>query len=247
MEKLGRDYTKMDKAQIQHYGPGDQLSQYVDPSDLFDGGDSEMGLTGDGNIGLKQIGRDVSPHMARTYTAKSEEDYAVSSLSYSDELLQSNPGMDPARAQQYENWAEQQEIAQGNRYMNERGQYSQGQYVQDDTYENDYSFTHPAEIGEDIEGIIPLRAPVNGVAAYEVMLKNPYMGFAKFRASFVGDAPNEWSVTPNDGYLKQHEETQFIVRYAPKSSGLHNAYLVIETEDFVKTWKVVGSTGEYEF
>ena len=102
------------------------------------------------------------------------------------------------------------------------------------------------------------------------------MGFAQFRASFVGPASNEWSVTPDDGYLKQHEETQFIVRYAPRSSGVHNAYLVIETEvsmksmhssyliyleemlisdmfvlgylqDFVKTWKVVGSTGEYEF
>ena len=137
MEKLGRDSTKMSKEQIRHYGPG-ELSQYVDPSDLFDGGDSEMGLTGDGNVGLKRIGRDVSPHVARTYTAKSEEDHAVASLSYAEELLQNNPCMDPARAQQYENWAEQQEIAQSNRYLNERGQYSQGQYVQeyhDVTYE----------------------------------------------------------------------------------------------------------------
>jgi len=98
------------------------------------------------------------------------------------------------------------------------------------------------------KGTIVLSAPVNsGVAAHELLVKNPYMGFAKFRATFVGDDNNEWSVTPNDGFLKSSEETQFIVRYTPHSSGVSRAFFVIETEDFTKTWKVVGSTGEYEF
>ena len=73
------------------------------------------------------------------------------------------------------------------------------------------------------------------------------MGFAKFRAGFVGDESNEWSVTPSDGFLKQNEATHFVVRYSPHSHGSSTAYFVVETEDLKKTWKVVGSTGEYEF
>ena len=101
------------------------------------------------------------------------------------------------------------------------------------------------------------------------------MGYAKFRAAFVGGTSNEWSVTPDDRFLKQNEATHFTVRYNPHSPGISNSYLVIETEvswryhiyhlllyfqtqitftdmfalsqDFKMTWKVVGSTGEYEF
>jgi hypothetical protein len=79
-------------------------------------------------------------------------------------------------------------------------------------------------------------------------LKNPYMGFAEFRASFIGDTNNDWFVTPSDGVLKQHEDTHFAVTFRPTNHGVASGYLVIETEDFKKTWKVVGSTGDqYEF
>ena len=61
-------------------------------------------------------------------------------------------------------------------------------------------------------------------------LNNLYMGFAEFRATFVGDVSNEWSVTSSSGVLKQNEATQFTVRYSPHSAGVSNAYLVIETE-----------------
>ena len=108
-------------------------------------------------------------------------------------------------------------------------------------------FSHEVEAGDQVDGIITLKAPINGVAAYDLSVKNTYMGFAKFRAAFVGDDSNEWSVTPNDGFLKQNEATHFIVRYNPHRPGASNAYLVIETEDFKQTYKVVGSTGEYEF
>jgi len=73
------------------------------------------------------------------------------------------------------------------------------------------------------------------------------MGFAKFRAGFVGDAIYDWSVTPSDGYLKQREETHFAVSFNPRNPGVSSGYFVVETEDFKMTWKVVGSTGEYEF
>jgi hypothetical protein len=100
------------------------------------------------------------------------------------------------------------------------------------------------------------------------------MGFAKFRAGFVGDASNEWSVTSSDNFLKQNEATHFVVRYSPHSPGVSNTSLVVEAEvswkgytvcqcqvpdsicvsialklpqDFKMTWKVVGSTGDHEF
>lgn len=90
-------------------------------------------------------------------------------------------------------------------------------------------------------------APINGVASHEIAVKNPYIGFAKFRAGFVGDAAAEWSVTPNDGFLKQSEPTNFVVSYRPQNPGIVHGHLVIETEDFKNVWKVVGTTGEYEF
>lgn len=237
----------MDKDKINQYGPGD-FAQYEDhhPSDSFDGGDSEMGLSGDGNSGLQKIGRDVSPHIARTLTAKTNQ-VAVASMSYTDELLQKNPDMDAVRAQQLESWATQQDIAMSNRYMNEGGQYIP-EHEDGDIYEDEAVFPYPVQAGDDIEGIITLRAPIYGVAAHDIMLKNPYMGYAKFRADFVGDAASEWSVSPSDGFLKQREATHFVVKYTPHSPGVSNAYFVIETEEgFKQTWKVVGSTGEYEF
>lgn len=128
---IERDSTKMEKDKIRHYGPGD-FDQYVDhdTSDLFDGGDSEMGLAGDGNLGLRRIGRDVSPHMARTLKAKVDP-VAVAHGSYADELL-SDQGMDAARAQQLENWATQNEIAIANKhsyYSNDGTQNYHGPYT----------------------------------------------------------------------------------------------------------------------
>jgi len=245
--EIGSVSTKMDKEKIRHYAPGD-FAQYVDhdSSDLFDGGDSEMGLAGDGNLGLRRIGRDVSPHMARTMTAKIDQAAEVSS--YADELLD-NPGMDVTRAQQLENWATQNEIAMANRYtyLNDRTQDYHGHYTADGNGEDQSFFVYPIEAGDNFEGTIALKAPIYGVAAHEFMVNNPFMGFARFRAGFVGDASNEWSVTPSDDFLKQNEATHFVVRYNPHGPGVSNASLVIETEDFKMTWKVVGSTGEYEF
>ncbi len=119
----------MDKDKIRQYGQGD-FAQYVDheSSNLFDGGESEMGLAGNGNLGLRRIDHDVSPHITRTLTAK--VDQAVAASSYADELL-SNPGIDAARAQQLENWATQNEIAMANRYsyLNDRAQDNRGHYA----------------------------------------------------------------------------------------------------------------------
>jgi hypothetical protein len=127
--KIERDSTKMDKDKIHQYGPG-HFAQYIDhdSSNLFDGGDSKMGLAGNRNHGLRRIGHVISPHMARALTAK--VDQAVALSSYVDELL-SDLGINAARAQQLENRAMQNEIAMANRYtyLNDRTQDYQGHYT----------------------------------------------------------------------------------------------------------------------
>jgi hypothetical protein len=68
------------------------------------------------------------------------------------------------------------------------------------------------------------------------------MGFADFRAAFTADTPSEFSVEPSEGSLKQKDDTNFLVKFKAQKPGVVEGYLVIETEDFKKTWKVVGST-----
>ncbi len=203
LEKLGASATKMDKDKIQRYGPGD-FHQYTDDGsqDIFDGGDSEMGLSGDGYSGLKKIGRDVTPHMAKTSSSKTDQVVSSRIVSYTDELLESNPHMDIVRAQQLESWATQQEIARTNRYMDTRGELQQGWHLREyyQPCENEVSIivlytlcqsrsttisnlptlfiTHRfmksesvfdplTQPGDEFEGIVSLRAPVNSVAAHE--------------------------------------------------------------------------------
>jgi hypothetical protein len=68
------------------------------------------------------------------------------------------------------------------------------------------------------------------------------MGFADFRAAFTDGTSPAFSVTPSEGSLMQREDTQFLVKYKAQAPGVVDGYLVIETEDFKKTWKVIGST-----
>jgi hypothetical protein len=68
------------------------------------------------------------------------------------------------------------------------------------------------------------------------------MGFADFRAAFTPDSASEFTVEPKEGSLRQKEDTNFIVKFKAQKPGIVEGYLVVETEDFKKTWKVVGST-----
>lgn len=68
------------------------------------------------------------------------------------------------------------------------------------------------------------------------------MGFADFRAAFTPETPLDWTVEPNEGSLMQREDTTFSLKFKPQGPGLVEGYLVIQTEDFKKTWKVQGST-----
>ena len=68
------------------------------------------------------------------------------------------------------------------------------------------------------------------------------MGFADFRAAFTAETPNVFTIEPAEGSLRQKEDTDFLLKFKAQSPGVVEGYLVIETEDFKKTWKVVGST-----
>ena len=68
------------------------------------------------------------------------------------------------------------------------------------------------------------------------------MGFADFRAAFTPETSTAWTIEPTEGSLTHKEDTTFIVRFRPQGPGVSEGYLVVETEDFKKTWKVVGST-----
>jgi len=75
MEKQGVDFTKMPKDKLDRFGPG-SFDQYEDSiCNDFDGGDSETGLVGDGQSGLRQFGYDVSPHLANTMAARYSSAY----------------------------------------------------------------------------------------------------------------------------------------------------------------------------
>ena len=95
--------------------------------------------------------------------------------------------------------------------------------------------------GDQLEGVIELSSRLNYPAIFEMSLKNEYMGFADFRAAFTNETPVDWSVEPATGSLSK-EPVNFIVKFRPQNPGIVEGYLVIETDDFKKTWKVVGST-----
>lgn len=97
--------------------------------------------------------------------------------------------------------------------------------------------------GAQVDGVIEMAALLNQNAVYEFGMKNEYMGFADFRASFTPETGGEWTVQPNEGSMSSREDTPFIVRFRPSSPGIHEGHLVIETEDFKKTFKLIGKGG----
>lgn len=95
--------------------------------------------------------------------------------------------------------------------------------------------------GAQTDGVIELNSRINYPMIHEMALKNEYMGFADFRAAFTDETSPDWTVEPSEGSLSK-EPINFIVKFRPQNPGVAEGYLVIETEDFKKTYKVVGST-----
>lgn len=246
--------TMMAKDQLDRYGPG-SFKDFVD-FDEFDGGDGQMGVAGDGSKGLEKIGRDSQPQFAKS-KAMSAKNAWGSSTGYSDELLKRNPKMDTARAQQLENWMNQQEIlkaAKDQKFMTDAfdevretaemdwRELAKFGIERNEEYDLDEEFGS-VQAG-DIEGIIDIKTAVGRIESHEISVVNEYMGFADFRAAFTADTSGDWSVTPTEGSLSR-EPVNFIVKFRPSgpvAPGTPQGYLVIETEDFKKTWQLTGST-----
>jgi hypothetical protein len=113
-------------------GPGSWES-YVEFNE-FDGGDGQMGVAGDGNASLEKF--DMS-EMAKSKTMSAKNAWGKST-GYAESLVEQ--GMDSARAQQLENWHNQQEILQqrkSQRYMTDEFDQTS---TEDDNWRNLASF-----------------------------------------------------------------------------------------------------------
>jgi hypothetical protein len=96
--------TKMKQEDIDRAGPGSWES-YVEFNE-FDGGDGQMGVAGDGNAKLEKF--DMSA-MAKSKVMSAKNAWGKST-GYANTLI--DQGVDTARAQQLENWHNQQELSQ---------------------------------------------------------------------------------------------------------------------------------------
>jgi len=259
-EEESREATQMAADQIDRFGPGN-LADFVD-FDEFDGGDGQQGCVGDGNNALEKIGEDyqatiIKPTSAQVRTTsreRSAKNAWGTSTGYAEQLR--SQGVDTARAQQIENWQNQQELTRArrqNQYMTEQmdkvSDHDEdwrtlvkfgGGRVEDFNLDTEFG---PVAPGDQLEGEIVLKSLVGRASTFEMSMNNPYMGFADFRAAFTPETPMDWTVTPKDGSLSKNTVTNFVVRFSPQNPGLTQGYLVIETEDFKKTWRVVGTTG----
>lgn len=246
--------TKMAKEDQDRFGPGN-WENFVD-FDEFDGGDGQMGVAGDGNKGLEKIGSDVTPSLAKSKMMSAKNAWG-SSTGYADKLMSEDPNMDVSRAQQLENWHNQQEVRNQAKQMKEMAEsFDRPEDKEEEDWrtlakfgvernqEFDMDETLGAvQAGADVEGVIELSSRMNQISAHEFQLKNEYMGFADFRASFTPDTPADWSIDPAEGSLTSREPTNFVLKFRPNNPGTSEGYLVVETEDFKKTWKLVGTTG----
>lgn len=249
-EEKPAEAFNLQQEQLDRYGVGD-WKDYVEFNE-FDGGDGQMGVAGDGNVGLEKFGTDVQESIGKSKFRSAKNAWGTFT-GYAEELAKS--GMDVQRAQQLENWNNQQEVMakkkQAKYMTDEFDKVSESADVDWRTLakfgvERNQEFDLDEAFGAvavgNIEGVIELSSMMNRVAYHEFGLKNEYMGFADFRAAFTPETSGDWTVTPTEGALSSKEPINFIVKFKPTRPGLNEGYLVIETEDFKKTYKLIGGT-----
>ncbi|GMH78437.1 hypothetical protein TrST_g4755 [Triparma strigata] len=270
-ERDSHEYNKLKPEDIDRFGPG-TLGNFVD-FDEFDGGDGQMGVAGDGNSQLEDIGEDTSQRMVKktdqnvvrpdefkvktTSRERSARNaWGSGDSSYSDALREK--GVDTQKAQRLENWQKQQEVLRERkkaRYETDEFDAIDEAPAEEDWrllskfgVERNQDFDLEEAFGpvtpdlDNTEETIEMHTNVNSVAFTTLNLKNLYMGFADFRAALSSDTSLEWSIEPEEGSLNKSDETEFILRFKPSTPGVSEGYLVIETEDWKKTWKVIGNT-----
>lgn len=238
-EDDSREATALDKDKVANAGVGD-WSQYVEFNE-FDGGDGQMGVAGDGDNSLEKF--DMS-QLAKSKTMSAKNAWGTST-GYADELVAK--GVEQQKAQQMENWKNQQEVRNARmeharmaemfdqkQEQAEISQWDLSKFGGGRNQEFDLDEQFGAVVPGDITEVIELRANMNQNAVHEFNVKNEFMGFADFRAAFTADTPPFWTIEPTEGSLDK-KGTDFILRFRPNSPSVVEGYLVIETEDFKKT------------
>jgi len=240
--------TNLAKEKKDRFGVGD----WKDFKDFeeFDGGDGQMGVAGDGQKGLEKMGHTESFAKSKFMSAKNAWG---SSTGYAEELR--SKGVETARAQQLENWHNQQEVLRKKNQMRDQAAAYESQYSEEENWRSlakfgiernqefdmNAAFGQTASVGDTITGTIELHTRINTLVYHEFSLKNDFMGFADFRAAFTPDTKPGWVVEPTEGSLSK-EPFNFIVKFRPGQPGVSEGYLVIETEDMKKTYKLIGNT-----
>lgn len=103
-EEVDTASMNLGKEQIDRYGVG-SWDEYVEFNE-FDGGDGQMGVAGDGQKGLEKEWKGAA-EMAKSKTMSAKNAWGKST-GYADKLIEK--GIEATRAQQMENWMNQQEV-----------------------------------------------------------------------------------------------------------------------------------------
>lgn len=244
-EDIDRNKLKLDEKDVDRFGVGN-WQDFVDFEE-FDGGDGQMGVAGDGKKGLEKEWKGAA-QLAKSKTMSAKNAWGRST-GYAESLM--DKGVEATRAQQLENWHNQQDVLQARkqqRFMTDEFD----QVSKDENWrslskfgaERNQDFDLDETLGDVIPGpvleTIEMSSRINRNEVYEFDLKNSFMGFSDFRARFTPNTA-EWSITPPEGSISGREATNFIVKFRPSNPGVTETYLVIDTEEDKWTYKFVGT------
>ena len=193
VQAQSREANKMDKSQVKSFGPG-SFADYVDFKDEFDGGDGQMGVAGDGNKQLEKM--DDVPQLANSKMMSAKNAWGTST-GYADSLREKDPKMDTARAQQLENWANQQEVRAKNLQLKEMTEnFDQQQTSAEENWRqlakfgvervSDFDYDEEfgaVEVGDDIEGTIEIKTALNRVETHTMGVS--YFALALMSIRFI--------------------------------------------------------------
>jgi hypothetical protein len=176
-EDDSREATALAPDKRDRAGVGD-WSTYVE-FDEFDGGDGQMGVAGDGEQGLQKEWSKTA-EMGQSKMRSSRNAWGTSS-GYADDLRAQ--GVETSRAQQLENWHNQQEVLQSKRaarFMTDEfdsvsadeswRDLSKFGVERNQDFDLDATFG-PVQPGEKLEGTIELQSRINRNEVYDFQLK----------------------------------------------------------------------------
>ena len=136
--------------------------------------------------------------------------YPTRNLPPAQELV--SKGVDTARAQQFENYANQIELNKVRKESAKLTEMDEVNHIDEDwrtmakfgvdrvqNFDLTEAFGPVIPDVNDITEVITLKANPNGIAFHTIPFRNPYMGFLDFRAALSDDTPKSWQVEPEEG------------------------------------------------